>query len=99
MLRIAPHHEARNCCEATHSDLILRSGPKDRVSKDGGTYRCSAGPMTRSENQVAMPGKKHRITTAIIIRTTNGITPQITSASGMSGAMFLMTKIFSPTGG
>ena len=30
---------------------------------------------------------------------TKGITPQITSRNGMSGAMLLITKIFKPTGG
>src|SRR5262249_26963146 len=57
------------------------------------------GPMTASESQVAISGKMHIRITATIIRPTNGITPQITSRSGISGAMFLMTKIFSPTGG
>jgi hypothetical protein len=56
-------------------------------------------PITASESQVAMPGKKHIRTTATIISATNGITPQITSRSGMSGAMFLMTNRLSPTGG
>ena len=46
-----------------------------------------------------MPGKKHISRIATNIRPRKGITPQITSFSGMSGAMFLMTKMFSPTGG
>src|SRR5579862_266602 len=56
-------------------------------------------PITRSGRSVAMPGKTQMSTIASSIRPTNGNTPQITSASGMSGAMFLMTKILSPTGG
>jgi hypothetical protein len=34
-LRGAPHHEVGFGRTATHTDLILRSGRKDRVSKDG----------------------------------------------------------------
>src|SRR5262249_61423951 len=41
----------------------------------------------------------HSMSTATIISATNGTTPHITSRSGMSGAMFLMTKRLSPTGG
>src|SRR4029078_7086750 len=58
-----------------------------------------ARPITRSENQVAISGKRHNSTIDIVINTTNGITPQTTSRSGISGAMLLMTKMFSPTGG
>jgi hypothetical protein len=46
-----------------------------------------------------MPGTKHISRMARNIKPRKGITPQITSFSGMSGAMFLMTKMFSPTGG
>ena len=56
-------------------------------------------PMIASENQVAIPGKRHKRTMEIIISTTNGMTPQITSLNGISGAMFLITKILRPTGG
>src|ERR1700730_18020660 len=55
--------------------------------------------MTASGNQVAISGKTHIKTTAKSIKATNGITPQITSLNGISGAMFLMTNRFSPTGG
>jgi hypothetical protein len=56
-------------------------------------------PMIASANHVAIPGKAHSTTTANIISATNGITPQTTSRKGISGAMFLMTKMFKPTGG
>ena len=49
--------------------------------------------------KASISGATQRITTATIISTTNGTTPQTTSPRGMSGAMFLMTKMFSPTGG
>src|SRR5215831_1758491 len=58
-----------------------------------------AGPMTRSGNHVAMPGAIHNITTPRIISPTKGSTPHITSRSGISGAILLMTKILRPTGG
>ena len=56
-------------------------------------------PITASASQVAISGTKHMTTTATIISKTNGITPQTTSRSGMSGAMLLITNRFSPTGG
>src|SRR5215467_3850962 len=56
-------------------------------------------PITKSENQVAISGKMHKITIAMTINTTKGTTPQMTSRSGISGAMFFMTKMFNPTGG
>ncbi len=46
-----------------------------------------------------MPGTRHRIRIATAIRITKGNVPQMMSDSGMSGAMFLMTKMFRPTGG
>ena len=57
------------------------------------------GPMIWSGNHVAMPGARHNITTPRIISPTKGSTPHITSRKGMSGAILLMTKILSPTGG
>ena len=56
-------------------------------------------PIRRSGNHVAISGKMHKITTARIINTTKGTTPQITSRRGISGAIFFMTKMFNPTGG
>jgi len=67
--------------------------------KRGVHFDTIAGPITRSENHVAMPGTKHNITTPKIISPTKGSTPHITSRSGISGAMLLITKILSPTGG
>src|SRR5262249_52481052 len=66
-----------------------------------GFKNAAAGhlPITKSENHVAISGKMHKITTAMTINTTKGTTPQITSRSGISGAMFFMTKMFNPTGG
>src|SRR5882672_12912169 len=55
--------------------------------------------ISLSGSQTAISGAKHRTTTATVISATNGSTPQITSLRGMSGAMFLMTNRFSPTGG
>jgi hypothetical protein len=63
------------------------------------TYRPPSGPITRSGRNVEIPGRKHSITTAIIISSTNGSVPQITSLKGMSGATLRITKIFKPTGG
>src|SRR4029077_6198241 len=57
------------------------------------------GPIIWSGNHVAMPGARHNITTPRIISPTKGSTPHITSRRGMSGAILLMTKILSPTGG
>ena len=56
-------------------------------------------PMTAAGSHVAICGTKQRMRIATIISPTNGMTPQMISFSGMSGAMFLMTKIFNPTGG
>ncbi len=57
------------------------------------------GPITQLGNPVAMPGTRQISTMATNMSATNGSTPQTTSRSGMSGAMFLMTKRLSPTGG
>src|SRR4029079_6618014 len=57
------------------------------------------GPLIWSGNQVAMPGNAQIRNTARNISPTKGITPQIRSLSGMSGATFLMTNMLSPTGG
>jgi len=56
-------------------------------------------PITASGSAVAMPGNMQQRMIATNIRPTKGMTPQITSFSGMSGAIFLMTKMLSPTGG
>ena len=46
-----------------------------------------------------MSGTKHTANIATAIRNTNGSVPHITSDREISGAMFLITKRLSPTGG
>ena len=46
-----------------------------------------------------MPGKRQIKSTASIIKSTKGSVPQMMSDREMSGAIFLITKMFSPTGG
>ena len=62
-------------------------------------HSCYLTPMTILGNPVAIPGNMQSKNTATNISPRNGITPQITSFSGISGATFLITKIFKPTGG
>src|SRR5262249_7868152 len=56
-------------------------------------------PITAFGSAVAMPGNTQISITANSISVTKGSTPQMICDSEMSGAMFLMTKMFSPTGG
>ena len=55
--------------------------------------------MIASGSPVAIDGATQISTTATNISTTKGSTPQMISPRLMSGAMFLMTNRFSPTGG
>jgi len=64
------------------------------VAPEIGSY-----PLINAGSHIAICGKKHNSTTAMNIKITNGSVPQIISESGISGAMFLMTKMFKPTGG
>src|SRR5262249_55116924 len=85
-------HPVQPLVGCTHARMIV----SNMVS---GNHHYRVVVISLSGSQTAISGAKQRTTTASVMRATNGSTPQIPSLRGMSGAMFLMTKRFSPTGG
>src|SRR6266481_950816 len=91
-------HKQRRCqCDRNEPRHPAHSAPRTMPHRRGA--RSYFAPMTACGNHVAISGNMHSKTTASIISPTNGITPHTTSRKGISGAMFLITKMFSPTGG
>src|SRR5262249_2296683 len=91
-------HQQRSCrCDRNEPPHPAYCGQQIQPPRRGA--HGPFAPMIASGNHVAISGNMHSTTTASIISPTKGITPQTTCHKGMSGAMFLITKMFSPTGG